>query len=412
MFMIDTVVITEPDYIKLAFLDQAESFAPRFFRPSRMLTSGGFNMATTNGEYHKEMRGLFQTGITPLKIKKMEPFIKEEIQRLVDVFNVYAKTGEPVDPNELVKRTTLNVILTILFSQHFPHSDPESGEILETICLTMKLSPLLMPSDFIPFLRPYLEGRPKIFYETYQKLYRWTEAIVIKRIETFDVTTEPVDILENMLIQHQKGEISIKGIVTTCIDMIIAGADTSANTIIYLIIAMANYPKYQSQLREEINIKFNNGNISAHDRSSTPFTNAIIKETFRRYPVTPLGMPHQVEEDVVLAGYHIKKGSQIIQNIYASFLSPKVWEDPLAFNPARFLGENNPNANKYKLSFGTGPRNCIGMSLAETEMYLVVCTLFSKFTFTRTTDELLNEEGDYGLALTPKPFQVKVCLNE
>eukprot|EP01133_Synstelium_polycarpum_P003802 gene3802-4383_t len=323
----------------------------------------------------------------------MEPVILEEVQRLVDVLDNSVKTGEPLEINGFVKRTTLNIILTILFGIHYPQSvnDKESLDILEMIHKNFLNHTIAFMHDYIPFLRPLLKGRPKYFYKDWSNLKTWVESIVNKRIETFDINAEPKDILDDMLIHHHNGDITIPAIASSCLDMVFGGSDTS--------------------LIEELRSVYQGNTVSAKDRSLTPFANATIKESLRRHPVVPLGVPHQVNEDVMFSGYLIKKGSQIIQNIYASCLSPKIWEDPLTFNPARFLGENNPNTNKYRMVFGSGPRNCIAMSLAENELYLVICTLFSRFTFTSGTGGLLCEEDVFGLTLSPHPFKVKVSYN-
>eukprot|EP01133_Synstelium_polycarpum_P003801 gene3801-4382_t len=324
----------------------------------------------------------------------MEPLMLEEVQRLVDVLDVSAKTGEPIEINGYVKRTTLNIILTILFGIHYPQSvnDKESLEILACIHKNVVNATKPLLSDYIPFLRPLLEGKPKYYFDDWSKLLTWVESIVNKRIETFDINEEPKDILDDMLIHHHHGRISLPAIASACLDMILAGSDTSANTILYLITAMVNNPKIQHLLGEELDTTFKGTAISTKDKSSTSYTNAIIKETLRRYPVAPLGVPHQVNEDVMFSGYLIKKGTQVIQNLYASCLSPKIWEDPLTFNPSRFIGEDNPNANKYKMVFGTGVRNCIGTALAESN----------------SNGGPLSEEGVFGLTLSPHPFKVNV----
>eukprot|EP01133_Synstelium_polycarpum_P003803 gene3803-4384_t len=260
-------------------------------------------MFHSNGEYHKNLRKMFSTGITPLKIRRMESVILEEVQRLVDVLDDSAKTGEPLEINRYVKRCGLNLILTILFGIHFSHvgDNQESIDLLEMIHKNLINAPKLVLSDYIPFLRPLLEGKPKYYFDDWRNIRNWIESIVNKRSETFDIDQEPKDILDDLLIHHHNGKITLPAIAGACLDMIFAGSETSANTVLYLITAMVNNPRLQSQLHEELDRVFKGNTVSAKEKSSTPYTNATIKECLRRYPAAPLGVPHQVKEDVMFS---------------------------------------------------------------------------------------------------------------
>ncbi|GAM17277.1 hypothetical protein SAMD00019534_004520, partial [Acytostelium subglobosum LB1] len=358
MGAVETVVLTEPATLHEAFVDNPTMFVDRYQRESRMLWN----------------------------------------------------SGEAFDPINLVKICSLNIIFRFLFSHHFSYDlNGEAGEIVHLINHCFHLAGAKIPDDFIPLMKRFRRSRSDLmndYIDTNIKVCKYIESIITIRLKTFNPDEEPKDILDHYLQEYFNGTIPLDGIVYSFADLVAAGTDSSANTVSALIKAMANRPKYQELMYCELSTITGEPTI-AH-KNSTQLTNAIIKETIRRYPTAPLGVPHAATEDCEFRGYHIKKGTQIFLNIYSTFMSPNVWQDPEEFDPNRFMGEDNPNNKIVRYIFGVGPRNCLGAALAEQELFLLTSILFKKFKFVRTTEEMMNEDMLFGLAFVPTPFQVKV----
>ena len=81
---------------------------------------------------------------------------------------------------------------------------------------------------------------------------------------------------------------------------------------------------------------------------------------------------------------HIPKGMLIEIPIYAIHHDPKIWPEPDKFDPYRFTSERKAKHTAYDwIPFGSGPRNCIGMRLAQMELKVSVAYLVRAFKFTR-----------------------------
>jgi cytochrome P450 len=77
---------------------------------------------------------------------------------------------------------------------------------------------------------------------------------------------------------------------------------------------------------------------------------------------------------------------------YALGRCPRIWEDPLTFNPDRFLPEAEAQHHRFQfLPFGAGPRMCLGSSFALMSVTLVAASLLQKFRFSavRPASQLL-----------------------
>jgi len=101
---------------------------------------------------------------------------------------------------------------------------------------------------------------------------------------------------------------------------------------------MIRHPDILRQAQEELDAVVGRGRlVSESDLPRLTFFNAVIKETFRLHPSTPLSLPRMAAEECEVAGYRIPKGSELLVNVWGIARDPALWPDPLAFRPARFL---------------------------------------------------------------------------
>ncbi|KAF5680510.1 oxidoreductase [Fusarium circinatum] len=108
------------------------------------------------------------------------------------------------------------------------------------------------------------------------------------------------------------------------------------------------------------------------DRPSLPYVNAIVKEVLRWHPIVPMGLPHTSTVDDVFEGYFIPKDAIIMPNIWYFAHDPEVHQDPMRFNPERFLSTdgNQPEQDPHTYTFGFGRRVCPGRVLADNALFL------------------------------------------
>jgi len=200
-------------------------------------------------------------------------------------------------------------------------------------------------------------------------------------------------------LSHTKQVLDEEDIVAQTVVPLIAGQDTTVNTLTFGLLELARHPEFQDKLRTEIHsaLGVGSGNI-AYD--SIPLLNAFIKETLRLYPALP--MEDRIAlEDVVIplsesintsTGEHIsqvpiRKG-QLVNLAIGSYQRLELLWGPDAhqFDPSRWIEGKNyrgeaigPYANL--LSFFGGSRTCLGWRFAILEMQVVLCELVSKFSF-------------------------------
>jgi cytochrome P450 family 3 subfamily A len=196
-----------------------------------------------------------------------------------------------------------------------------------------------------------------------------------------------VDSADGTTVEGTSGLWSRKGItheeiVAQGLLFFVAGYETTANTLSLFAYCMAVNSDCQDKLIAEVDEVMKGQDHVTYDLAhSMPYLDRCLMETQRLYPVGPRA-DRVADEDVTINGVFIPKGMTVIIPIYALHMDPEVWPDPHKFNPDRFLPEETAARNPYYYQpYGTGPRNCIGMRLALTEMKMAIVHILTKFRF-------------------------------
>jgi flavonoid 3',5'-hydroxylase len=154
--------------------------------------------------------------------------------------------------------------------------------------------------------------------------------------------------------------------------------------------------------------------LEESDICNLPYLRAICKETFRKHPSTPLSLPRLCTQDCQADGYFIPKNSRMLLNIWAIGRDPDVWENPLEFNPDRFMDPKGaliePNGNHFELiAFGAGRRMCAGDRMGILMVEYALGTLIHCFDWELPAGVKLDLDEAFGLAL-PKAVPVSALL--
>lgn len=192
-------------------------------------------------------------------------------------------------------------------------------------------------------------------------------------------------------------------------NMFTAGTDTTSSTVEWAIAELIRHPKILGRVREELDsVVGPNRLVTETDLPKLTYFHAVIKETFRLHPSTPLSLPRVAADSCEINGYHIPKGSTLLVNVWAIARDPDEWSEPLKFRPERFLpGGEKPNVdvkgNDFEvIPFGAGRRICAGMNLGLRMVQLLTATLAHAFDWELANGlmpEKLNMNEAYGLTL-------------
>lgn len=115
------------------------------------------------------------------------------------------------------------------------------------------------------------------------------------------------------------------------------------------------------------------------DLPNLPYLHLVLQETYRMNPLSPLGIPHAAVADDVYRGMRIPAGTVVYPNVWAMHHDERVYSDPFTFQPGRYLPlEEGGRAEPLPVgNFGFGRRVCIGRSLAENSLLIVLAVMLA-----------------------------------
>ncbi|KAK1877711.1 Cytochrome P450 2G1 [Dissostichus eleginoides] len=361
-----TVVLVGYDAVKEALVDHADDFTGRGPLPFLMKATNGYGLVISNGERYCQLRRFTLTTLRDFGMgrKGMEQWIQEESQHLRD--HVKTFKAKPFDPSFLLSLSVSNVICCLVFGQRFKYEDEKFLSLLQMITKTLKFasSPWGQMYNVFPRIVEHLPGSHNTAFAQIEE---------IRGIYT-NITSQEKDIPST--------EFHHENLVSTVLNLFLAGTETTSSTIRYALSLFIKYPDIQEKMQHEIDTVIGHSCPSMENRKSLPFTDAVIHEVQRFLDIFPFSLPHYALHDISFRGYTIPKDTVIIPLLHSVLKEETHWETPWTFNPKHFLDQNdNFKKNPSFMPFSAGKRACVGESLARMELFIFLVSLLQNFTF-------------------------------
>ena len=196
--------------------------------------------------------------------------------------------------------------------------------------------------------------------------------------------------------------------------LILGGYDTTSITLTWALSLLLNNRHVLEKAQAELEVHVGkHRQVDGSDIQNLVYLQAIIKETLRLYHPGSPSVPHEAMEDCTVAGFQIQAGTRLLINLWKMHRDPRVWSNPLEFQPDRFLTEHaglDVRGQNYEfLPFGSGRRMCPGISFAFEMMHLTLARLLHGFEFGLVSDSSVDMTEGRGLT-TPKATPLEVTI--
>jgi len=201
-------------------------------------------------------------------------------------------------------------------------------------------------------------------------------------------------------------------LVVTCMDLFVAGSDTTTITLRFALLYLILFPEVQRKVQEELDqVVGSNRPVSLTDKDKLIYFEAFLLEVNRYASVAPIVTPHAITENITYQNYDIPKGALIFINTWGIHRNKEHWGDPETFRPERFIDESGKliTNDEWLLPFGSGKRRCPGEPLAKTSVFLMISNILQKYTFSTVPGaEKPTTVPMIGLNLAPFPYKALI----
>jgi cytochrome P450 len=367
-----TFILNAPDAIRHVLVDNYENYTrtPASFRVLRPILGEGLLIA--EGRAWKHQRRTLAPAFTPRAVTTLVPHMLAATDETI--VKLKAASNAPVDLRGAMQRMTLEIAGRTMFSFGM---DRHGGALRDFM---MEYSERLARPHFLDLLLPPGWPSPQDFARArFRK--RWTAFIGMlmaeRRAAGKNDGAPPRDLFDLMGAARdpESGEaFTDEQLGDQVATMILAGHETTATALFWSLYLLALDPTTQEELAAEVRGATVNGEL---DIERLKFTRAVVDETMRLYPPAFLIIRAAAGPDTI-AGMPVKKNDIVLVAPWLLHRHEKLWRDPNAFVPSRFMTGTPPDRFAY-LPFGVGARVCIGAHFALVEAVLALAKIVGAF---------------------------------
>ena len=366
-------ILNTPDAIRHVLVDNYENYTrtPASIRVLRPMLGEG--LLISEGRAWKHQRRTLAPAFTPRAVAPLAPHMIAAIDEAIA--KLRETSGAAVDLREVMQRMTLEIAGRTMFSLGMGRH----GAALRNF--VMEYGTRLARPHFLDLLLPLAWPSPQDFARARFRR-RWTAFVAMlmaeRRAAGKDDGAPPRDLFDLMDAARdpETGEsFTDAQLADQVATMILAGHETTATTLFWSLYLIALDPATQDRMAAEVGSASVDGGF---ELERLKFTRAVIDETMRLYPPAFLIARAAAEPDTV-AGLPVGRRDVIVIAPWLLHRHEKVWRDPEAFIPSRFMAPAPPPDRFAYLPFGVGPRVCIGAHFALVEATLALAKLVGAF---------------------------------
>ncbi|ESO03160.1 hypothetical protein HELRODRAFT_80719, partial [Helobdella robusta] len=343
----------------------------------------------------------------------MESRIKIEVEDLVR--RIEMKNKQAFDPSFEIVSAVSNVICSIIFGKGWVKEDQEFLEGLNLMYSMINSANKSLIINFFPILRHFTYYK-KIIDNEKVLFGRWQ--IYINKIVNRVVKTEESENFCRLYLEEAKHFANVTfdedQFIGTITDLFAAGVDTTATTLRWFIVMMANNQDVQKKIQDELERVVGLKKVpSLENKPNLPITEAAILEVMRFKTLLPFAFPHWTTKQTIIDNILIPNNVMVMPNLYSVHMNTDDWNEPEKFKIERFLNEDQTQVVRRDLimPFSLGKRACLGEVLAKQEIFLFASTLLQKFNIVPSEgEEKIFVTEKIGLTNTPSPYKVRfIC---
>ncbi|XP_078113754.1 thromboxane-A synthase [Sander vitreus] len=448
------VVIADPDMLRQVMVRDFSSF------PNRMTIRFATKPMTDcllmlRNERWKRVRSILTPSFSSAKMKEMVPLINTATNAMMSNLSVSAESGQAFDIHRCFGCFTMDVIASVAFATQVDSQNNPDDPFVRHAQMFFSFSffrPIMLFFLAFPFVMAPLarlipnkrrDQMNQFFIHSIQRIIKQREeqppeqrrrdflqlmldARTSKEcvsLEDFDTAkhageldprnqqtqasaSDPDDRLhpeKPPSRRPQKKMMTEDEVVGQAFVFLLAGYETSSNTLAFTCYLLAIHPECQCKVQEEVDDFFTRHESPDYTNvQELKYLDMVISETLRLYP-PGFRFARDIDQDCVLNGQLLPKGATL--EIPAGFLhhDPEHWPEPESFIPERFTPEAKANRHPFVyLPFGAGPRNCVGMRLAQLEIKMALVRLFRRFSIVACSETKVPLELKSASTLGPK----------
>ncbi|XP_075168282.1 putative cytochrome P450 6a21 [Haematobia irritans] len=393
------VLVLDPVLMKQILIKDFSKFVDRGFYNNAEDDPLTGHLLNLEGDKWRFMRNKLSPTFTSGKMKAMFPLIMEIGNKLIDVTHKEMTNSQVLEVRDLVARFTTDVIGTCAFGMEIQSLLEPQNEFRKMSYKALREFRYGVLGFLIRFNFPHMARRlhmketmadvEKFFMGIIQANVEYREKNHVKRQDFLNML---IDLKNNKsmksegAVQEEMTQLTFEQLAAQAFVFLLAGYETSSTTMGFALYELALNPQIQEKVRKEIQdiLQNHNNEITYENIKEMVYLDQVIQETLRVYTIVPAIIRQALDDFPVPdhPDYVIKKGMMAFIPAGAIHRDERYYDKPNVFNPDHFKPENvNSRDSILNLSFGEGPRNCIGARFGKLQTQVGLALLLRNFKF-------------------------------
>ena len=367
--------LNHPDHVHEVIVKQSRNIEKWGRQTDTWANAVGHSTLTMEGQEWKKHRNILNPAFRPQTLERYQDIIVQHTDRLLNRW----ENGGTYEMMFEMMRTTMGIIADIIFSVE----DIERDASDLNQALTSVFEVLTSRTTAFQQLPPWLPTRDNLRIRNATKVIERfiMELIATRRKENRDYG----DILSDLMNaqDEETGEkLTDQEILYELKTLFGAGHETTALMLMWTLYLLSMNPETQERLFAEVSDILGQRTTTKEDIPDLVYTDKVIHESMRVFPPAWSLMVRKALEDIQVGDTTIPKGSVMMIPMWVVHRNPKIYQDPLRFDPERFGGEWKKYYPKYAFfPFGGGPHVCVGSHLAMFEGHLMLPMMVQRYRY-------------------------------
>ncbi|WP_371743831.1 cytochrome P450 [Mangrovicoccus sp. HB161399] len=368
-------VVNDPGLVRTVLQDRPDDF------PKSPHLAGVLGPLLGNGLFLSEGADWARQARTVAPLLEIEPrralpHVHWAGQAALARLETLENRAAPVALEAFCRRLTADVMFRLLVSR--PVEEDEAAQLLAVFDAYQASAPLVSLAAVFPRLRRRAPALKPATREAARELRKMVARLVARHRGARAKGKAQGDLVGRLLeardpetgLQMEKVELVDQ--VTT---LLLAGHETSAAALAWMLYLLALHPAEQAAVAEEAERALSGGSADHAVLSQLERTRAVAREALRLYPPLPM-LLRETAKPELFRGRDIPAGAQIVISPWHLHRHEGHWPDPDGFRPGRWSDPAQAEARKAAfLPFSAGPRACPGAGLAMAELVLLAAMI-------------------------------------
>jgi cytochrome P450 len=407
----EVLVVADGELIGEVLRNRPDGFARRRALRNTMLELGIDGVFNAEGPDWRRQRKLAMYALNTSHMREFFGRLEQVTARLQRRWEAAARSGEAVDTQRDLMRFTVDVTSGLAFGKDLNTLEQPGDAIQNHLD---KIFPALTRRLLAPFAywRHFKLPADRALDAAMAEVHKLVNGLIAdcraRMAKDPARRAKPSDFLEAMIAAQddEAGGFTDAEIVGNALTMLLAGEDTTANTIGWMMHFMVEQPPVQGRMQEEADRVLGDRPRPADyaTAEALPYIEAVAHEAMRLKPVAPF-LAMEANRDTAIGDVGVPAGTTVFLVMTYPAAEEKNFHDPQAFRPERWLDAGSHagagHNTKAFMPFGGGPRYCPGRHLAMLEIKMVAAMLCRNFDIARAPGTPATEEL-FSFTMVPK----------